>query len=147
VQLDPIERLNLALCAGAAAAGLAGVSASFAASLALGAAIEAANFRVLHAASQRLFAGNLAVGRVWMALFGLRFALLAAAIGFALGAGADPLALLIGLSMIVPASLVAAWRQRPPIGEPGPAPPPDDPSWDAWNPWLARERDPADEDW
>jgi hypothetical protein len=70
--------------------------------------------------------------------------LLAAAIALALRAGAHPVGLVLGLSTMVPAVIGGAWRTRPPIGNPEPGPAPDDPSWDAWNPWLARERDPAE---
>jgi hypothetical protein len=43
--------------------------------------------------------------------------------------------------------VIAAWRARPAPYPSAPALDAEDPSWDAWNPWLARERDPeADED-
>jgi hypothetical protein len=77
--------------------------------------------------------------------FGLRFALLAAAVGLALYLGAHPVGLLIGLSLIVPSVVIAAWMARPEPAPATPAPSPDDPSWDEWNPWLARERE-AEED-
>ena len=141
MRLDPIERLNLTLSAGAVAAGFAAASPAFATSLALGAAIEAVNFRVLRAASLRLFAGDLGVGRAWLAGFGLRFVALAFAVSFALRSGAHPVGLVLGLSMIVPAVIAGAWLQRPPVGNPESGPPPDDPSWETWNAWLARERD------
>ena len=57
--IDPIERWNLTLCAGAIAAGLALVSPLFAWSLAFGAALEAVNFRGLRGSAQALFAGQL----------------------------------------------------------------------------------------
>jgi hypothetical protein len=144
LQLDAIERTNLAISAGAVVAGYAAGSSAFATSVALGAAIEAANFRALRSGARRLFAGDLSVGHAWVAGFGLRFLVLAGAIALSLRAGAHPLGLVLGLSTIVPAVVVAAWRGRPPVGSPEPGPPPEDPSWDAWNPWLARERDPAD---
>jgi hypothetical protein len=53
--------------------------------------------------------------------------------------------LVIGLSLIVPSTIIAAWMARPELAPPTPAPPPDDPRWDEWNPWLARERE-AEED-
>ncbi|HTY18262.1 MAG TPA: hypothetical protein VMH82_11085 [Myxococcota bacterium] len=144
MQRDPIERLNLALSAGAVAASFAVASPAFATSLALGAAIESVNFRVLRSASRRALSGELAPGGAWVAGFSLRFVLLAVAISFALRAGAQPVALVIGLSMIVPAAIAGAWVQRPPVGEPEPGPPTDDESWDRWNPWLAREREPEE---
>jgi hypothetical protein len=135
-----MERVNLGLSAGAVAASLALASPPFAASLALGAALEAANFRALRAGAARLLlSGDLAIGKAWLAGFGVRFALLSVAIGYALDQGAHPVGLTIGLSTILPAVVVGAWLQRPPIGSPEPGPPPDDPSWERWNPWLARE--------
>ena len=61
---------------------------------------------------------------------------------------AHAIALLLGLSLIIPALLIAAWRNRPPILADAPALDADDPSWERWNPWLAREeeeRDPSEE--
>jgi len=150
LRLDPMERLNLGISAGAVAASFAFASPLFAASVALGAALEALNFRALRAATRRLFAGELTVGHAWAAGFGARFVLLAAGIGYALHAGAHPVALTLGLSTMVPAVLVGAWLQRPPVLDPAtlpPPPPPDDPSWDRWSVWRAREIEPrADED-
>ena len=139
-----MESLNFGISAGAVAAAFALASPVFAASLAFGAAIEAANFRALRAAANRMFSGELAMGRLWAAGFGLRFGFLAIAISLALNAGAHPIGLVIGLSTTIPAVVLGAIYLRPPVLETGPAPPPDDPSWDAWNPWLARERDPAE---
>jgi hypothetical protein len=139
-----MERVNLTISAGAVAAGLTLGSSAFAASLALGAAIEALNFRVLRAGAARLFAGDLGIGTAWLAGFGIRFGFLTFAIGYAIQAGAHPVGLTIGLSTILPAVVIGAWLQRPPIGNPEPGPPPDDPSWDRWNPWLARETAPRE---
>jgi hypothetical protein len=139
-----MESLNFGISAGAVATAFALASPVFAASLAFGAAIEAANFRALRAAANRMFSGDLAMGKMWAAGFGLRFGFLAIAISLALNAGAHPVGLVIGLSTTIPAVVLGAIYMRPPILETGPAPPPDDPSWDAWNPWLARERDPAE---
>jgi hypothetical protein len=151
-----MESLNFGISAGAVAAGFALASPMFAASLAFGAAIEAANFRALRGAATRMFSGDLVAGReapgppdlqfgkMWAAGFGLRFGFLAVAISLALGAGAHPVGLVIGLSTTIPAVVIGAILQRPPIVETGPAPPPDDASWDEWNPWLARERDPGE---
>jgi hypothetical protein len=140
---DPFERANLTLSAGAIAAAFAIAPAGFTASLAAGAALEVANFRALRRAKQRLFAGEIRGGGAWAALFGLRFALLGFAMYVALQAGADPIALVLGLSLIVPATIWVAWRMPPavvPASALAAALPPDDPSWDDWNPWLARER-------
>lgn len=146
MRLDPIERLNLALAAGAVPVALAAGSPRFASSLALGAAFGALNFRALHSASRRMFAGALGGSGPWVALFGVRFVLLAVAVGLALRVGADPVALVLGLSAIVPATLVGAWRMRPPVVADVPALDPEDPEWERWDPWRARERAPRDED-
>lgn len=144
MQLDAIERLNLTISAGAIAVGYASGSTAFAASLALGAAIEALNFRALRRGSERLFSGNSAVSFVWVAGAALRFLVLGGVISLSLHAGAHPVGLVLGLSTIVPATIMGAWLQRPPIATAEPGPSTDDPSWDSWNSWLARERDPAE---
>jgi hypothetical protein len=138
---ESIERLNLAFSAGAVATSAVVASPLFTASLALGAMLEVVNFRALRRATDLLFAGTLQGARPWTFLFALRFAFLAVVMYVAIEAGAHPIGLLLGLSAIVPASLIVAWRTPPPVLESSvPVPPPDDPSWDAWNPWLARER-------
>ena len=146
---DPFERANLTLSAGAIATSFAVAPPAFTASLAAGAVLEVANFRALRRAKQRLFAGQSEGGWAWSVLFGLRFALLGVAMYVALRSGADPIALVLGLSLIVPATLWVAWRAPAPL-VPASAlaavPPPDDPSWDEWNPWLARERKPTLDD-
>jgi hypothetical protein len=136
---------NLALCAGAVAAGFELVSPRFAASLALGALLESLNFRILWRASRRALLAGAPTGAA-LGAFGLRFALLAVALWAALRAGADGVGLVIGLSLMVPAVVLTAWRARPAPGPAAAGPPPDDPSWDAWNPWLARERELPEED-
>jgi hypothetical protein len=146
VNIDPIERLNLGLSAGALAASLALAPPPFTAGLAVGAALEAANFRVLRRATQRLFGGQLVGGRAWTAGFALRFLFLGAAMYLAIRAGAHPAGLALGFSTIVPAVVIYAWRNPPPPVAGDPAPAPDDASWDEWNPWLARERRSAAED-
>ena len=139
-----MERLNFGISAGAVAASFALASPAFATSVALGAAIEAVNFRALRAGAAQLFAGNLVAGKAWAMGFGIRFAFLAVAISFAIRAGAHPIALVIGLSTTIPAVVIGACLQRPPIDPDAPALADDDPAWDAWNPWLARERSAAD---
>lgn len=146
MKIDPIERFNLALAAGGVAGSFALVGPAFASSLALGAAFGALNFRALRTASDKLFSGELAGSGPWVALFGLRFVLLALAIGLALRAGAHPAALVIGLSLIVPAAVAGAWVMRPAPDPDAPALDAEDPEWDAWNPWFAREVEPVDED-
>ena len=64
----------------------------------------------------------------------------------ALYAGASPAGLVLGLSLIVPAAVWVAFRTPVPVApDTGyEVPPPDDPSWDDWNPWLARPRNSDD---
>jgi hypothetical protein len=143
--IDRVQGLHLGLSAGAVAVAWVLLSPLFAASLAAGAALEVANFRSLRRSCQAIFQSGLSGGGVAVSAFGLRFALLAVAVGLALYLGAHPVGLVIGLSLIVPSVIVAAWMARPAPAPATPAPPPDDPSWDWWNPWLARERD-AEED-
>ena len=141
-----VQGLNLGLSAGAVAISWVALSPLFAASLAAGAALEAANFRSLRRSCQVIFqSGVSGGGGAAVSAFGLRFALLAVAVGLALHLGAHPVGLLIGLSLIVPSVVIAAWMARPEPAPATPAPSPDDPSWDEWNPWLARERE-AEED-
>jgi hypothetical protein len=131
---------NLAFSAGACALSFAAVSPRFAAGLALGAALEAANFRSLWRSCERVFFGGASGAGPAVALFGLRFVLLGAVIYFAIRAGVHPVGLVVGLSLIVPASVLAAWRARPPIDPSAPALAPDDPEWEQWDAWRARER-------
>ena len=140
--LHRVQGLNLGLCAGAVAISWVVLSPLFAASLAAGAALGAANFRSLRRSCQVIFQSGVSGSGAAVTSFGLRFALLAAAVGLALYVGAHPVGLVIGLSLIVPSVIIAAWMARPePAPATTPAPPPEDPSWDEWNPWLARERD------
>jgi hypothetical protein len=140
-----VQGLNLGLAAGAVVISWVALSPLFAASLAAGATLEAANFRSLRRSSQMIFQSGVSGGGAALTSFGLRFALLAAAVGLALYLGAHPVGLLIGLSLIVPSVVIAAWMARPAPAPATPAPPPDDPSWDEWNPWLAREREVEEE--
>src|SRR4029453_9540077 len=107
--------LNLGVGAGASALSFALVSPRFAAGLALGAILEAANFRSFWRSWERIFFAGAPGPGLWVAGFGLRFALLAAVIFLALRAGVHPIGLVVGLSLIVPATLLAAWRARPPL--------------------------------
>ena len=143
--MERVERLNLALSAGAAAAGYALVSPWYAASLAPGALLESVNFRHLLRSGRRLFEGD---AGSFSASFALRFALLGLGLGLAVWAGAHPVGLVVGVSLIMPAAVYDAWRNRPAIQPDAPSLPPDDPSWDRWNPWLAREaEDDEGEEW
>jgi hypothetical protein len=144
VNLDPIERTNLALSAGAVALSLALATPGFAASLLVGAALESVNFRGLRRSAALLFGGELAGSAGFRAVAGLRLVLLAAGIGVALALGAHPVGLVIGLSLIVPAALIEAWRNRPPVVPGAPVLAPDDPAWERWDAWRAREREPQE---
>jgi hypothetical protein len=144
--MDPIDRTILALTAGAVAAGLWLATPGFALSVGAGALLEAVNFRGLRRSAQLLFWGHVAGSRGWSGLFALRFGLLVIGIGAALAVGAHPVGLLVGLSLIMPAAVFEAWRARPPLDPSAPALAPDDESWERWNPWLAREREPAEAD-
>jgi hypothetical protein len=93
-----------------------------------------------------LFFGQIRSGGRWTGLYGLRFALLVIGIGGGLALGADPVGLVIGLSLIMPTTIWVAWRNRPPIDPNAPALAADDPEWERWNPWLAREQEAGDED-
>jgi hypothetical protein len=109
----------------------------------VGSLLEAFNFHGLRRSAQFLFWGQIAAGRGWAGVFALRFSLQALGIVAAIHFGADPIGLVIGLSLIMPAAVIEAWRARPPIDPEAPALDADDPSWDLWNPWLAREREAA----
>lgn len=146
LDLHPMERLNLGIASGALAVSLVVAPPAFSSSLALGIALEAVNFRALRLSAQRLLSGQLGGSGTWVALLGMRLTMLLLSMGIALAAGAHPLGLLAGVSTIVPAALVAAWLWRPPVDPAAPALPPDDPSWDHYSVWLAREREPAPED-
>ncbi len=138
---------NLAFSASTCAASYALVSPRFALAVALGAVLELMNFRSLWRSCERVFfAGRQGVNGAGMAVgaFGLRFLLLAGVLFFAIQAGMHPVGLVVGLSLIMPAAVIAAWRVRPAIDPNARALPDDDPAWNAWNPWTAREAEPAD---
>ena len=144
MRLDPIERTNLTLSAGAAALSFALATPAFAVSLLAGAALEWVNFRGLRRSAAAFFGGEISGGSGYRAVAGLRFLLLAVGIATALGVGAHPIGLVIGLSLIMPAAIIEAWRHRPPVCPDAPRLAADDPAWDRWDAWLAREREPAE---
>jgi hypothetical protein len=146
IQERAVQGWSLAFSAGAAAASWALVSPRFAGSLALGAALEALNFRALFGYWRSALLGEGRIGLVAFGSFGLRFVVLAGAVWAALALGAHPVGLLVGLSLFVPGVLIAAWRALPEPEPDAPALAPDDPAWEAWNPWLAREREPQPDD-
>ncbi len=142
--MERVGRLNLAVSASVTAVGYALVSPLFAVSVAAGAALEGVNFHYLLLSGTRLFEGQPVS---WNSGFALRFAFVGLGLGLALWAGAHPVGLVVGASLIMPIAVIEAWRTRPPILRDAPALPADDPSWDRWNPWLARERDDEEGDW
>lgn len=144
--IQPVERLNLTVSASAVAASWWLVSPVFALSLGFGALLEAVNFRGLHQQTQLLFFGQIKSGGSWTGLYGLRFGLLVIGIGGALALGADPIGLLLGLSLIMPTTVWVAWRNRPAIDPNAPTLDPEDDEWERWNPWLARERPDEDDE-
>ena len=146
MSVDAIERTNLALSAGAAAVSLALAGPGFTASVVAGAALEAVNFRGLRRSATAFFEGTLPGASAYRAVAGFRFLLLAVGVGASLALGAHPVGLVIGLSLIVPATVIEAWRHRPPVDPNAPALAADDPDWERWDAWRARERDADDED-
>ena len=148
MKLYPAERLNMGISAGAVAASYAVTTPEFASSLALGAAIEAVNFRFLHRAGEGLFAGVVNGAGPWISVLSLRFGLLGGGIAFAVAVGADVIALVIGLSLVMPATVIAALWNRPEVipQEPDAGLAPDDPSWDRYSVWRAGEVEEKDED-
>lgn len=120
-RLAKVEQWNLGLSAGAVAASYAFATPLFALSLAAGAFLEAINLGAIHRASRRLFAGEMMSGG-WVGGLALRFLLLGTAIYLTLSAGAHPIAFVIGLSIAMPATLIDAWINRPPVVDPATLP-------------------------
>jgi hypothetical protein len=120
-ELAKVEQWNIGLSASAVAASYALATPHFAMSLAAGAFLEAINLGAIHRGAQRLFAGEL-MSRGWVGGLGLRFIILGTAIFLTMRAGANPIALLIGLSTAMPATLIDAWLNRPPILDPATLP-------------------------
>ena len=145
-QSQALQKLNLTLSAGGIAASALLVGPAFTAAYALGAALEAVNFRALCACASRMLSGQLADSRGWLLLLGMRLTMLFAAMGVALLAGAHPLGLLLGVSTVVPAVLIGAWWLGPPIDPDAPALPADDPAWDHWSVWHADVVEPSDDE-
>jgi hypothetical protein len=146
VKLDPIERTNLTLSAGAAALSFALAPPVFAASLLLGAVLEWVNFRGLRRSALAFFGGEAPGSSGYRAMAGLRFLLLAVGIATALGLGAHPVGLVVGLSLIMPAAVIETWRHRPPVQPDAPRLAADHPDWDRWDAWLARETEPGEDE-
>ncbi|MCH7867880.1 MAG: hypothetical protein IH881_09300 [Myxococcales bacterium] len=137
MKLYPAEKLNMGIGAGAIAASFAIASPHFAGSLAIGVALEAVNFRFLHRTAEALFTGVVNGGGPWVVVLGLRLGLVFGGIIAALMSGADPVGLVIGLSLAMPATVAAAVWNRPKLvpQDPAPAIGPEDPSWDEFSVW------------
>lgn len=137
MKLYPAERLNMGISAGAVAASLVIASPHFAGSLAIGAALETVSFRFLHRTGEALFSGVVQGGGAWIVVLVLRLGLVFAGIVAAMMGGADPIGLVIGLSLAMPATLAAAVWNRPASvpQDPQPAVDPDDPIWDEFSVW------------
>lgn len=119
--LAKVEQWNIGLSAGAVAASYALATPHFAGSLAAGAFLEAVNLGAIHRAAQRLFRGEMLSGG-WVGGLALRFILLGTAIYLTMRAGAHPVGMLIGLSIAMPATVIDAWLNRPPIIDPATLP-------------------------
>jgi hypothetical protein len=131
---------HAAFTAGLALAAFVAAAPKFALSLLLGAALQTLNFRGLFGLAQNAFArqGRVASG------FALRLPLFGVLAFGAIKAGVDPAGLLAGISMLVPAVILAAWQSRPrDVADLAalPALAPDDPSGDEYSLWHARERE------
>lgn len=111
-------------------------TAYFAWSLLLGIMLEWVNFVFLRRSCRRVLSGSSSglIGN-----FGVRFVLLAVVVGLALSLGCHPIGLLVGLSVVVPSGIIAAWRVRPlPLSSNINS---EEYDWDNWDPWRAQERD------
>jgi hypothetical protein len=131
---------HAAFTAAGALAGLALAGPKFAASLLLGAALQTMNFRGLFGLARTAFAQQARAASG----FALRLPLFGALVFVAIEAGVDAAGLVAGITALVPAVVAAAWQSRPrDVADVGslPALAPDDPSWDLYSPWLARERE------
>lgn len=148
LQQQSVVRWNLAFSASTCAASYSLVSPAFALAVGFGTLLELASFQTMWRSCERIFQSSTSglSGALPAGVFGLRFLLVALVLFVTLRAGIDPIGLVIGLLSIVPAVLIAAWRARPAIDPNAPALPDDDPTWDAWNPWLAQESAPREDD-
>ncbi len=154
-ELASVEQWNIGLSASAVAASYALATPHFATSLAAGAFLEAINLGAIHRAAKRLFAGELLSGG-WVGGLSMRFVILGAAIFITMKAGANPIALLIGLSMAMPATIIDAILNRPPIVDPATLPvfledeidkDEDDRLWLSGRLFTSKFSDRLDDDW
>lgn len=131
---------HAAISAAAALLAFALATPTFALSLLLGSALQTLNFRGLFGLAQSALAQQARAASG----FALRLPLFGALVFVAIRAGIDAAGLLAGITTLVPAVLIAAWQARPrDFADVGalPALAPEDPSWDQYSLWLARERE------
>ncbi len=154
-ELAKVEQWNIGLSASAVAASYALVTPHFATSLAAGAFLEAINLGAIHRAAKRLFAGEI-LSRGWVGGLSMRFIILGVAIFITMNAGANPIGLLIGLSIAMPATIIDAWLNRPPIVDPSTLPvllddgidqDEDDRLWQNGRLFTSKFSDRPDDDW
>lgn len=129
-----------AIGAAAALAAFALAPPKFALSLLLGAALQTLNFRGLFGLARTAFAQEARAASG----FALRLPIFGVLVFIAIKAGVDAAGLLVGITTLVPAVVIAAWQSRPRDAadlNTLPALSPEDPSWDLYSPWLARERE------
>ncbi len=138
----PIERINVALSAGAVATAAMVATPLFAASVAIGALVEGLSFRGLSVASHAFFAGVIRGQAAWLLLLAMRLGLVGALLFGAIRLGIDPVGLLIGLSIILPASVLGAIRMRPPV-DPNAGPIREEDSEWGWDARLYQDREEA----
>jgi hypothetical protein len=112
---NPLEKIHLCFAGFALVLSSVMVSFDFWTAMALGALLGALNLHLLLGSTEKLFAGELNGARGWTAIFVLRFAFFASAIGIAILSGVNPLGLIVGFSTIVPSVVVATWKARPPV--------------------------------
>ena len=138
-----VERVNFTLSAGAVAASFAFFTPQIATSVAAGALLEVVNFRAMHASARSFFGGQLGGAGLWVGVAGLRLAVLGGAIVLAVMLGANPVAFVAGLSIVLPAVLLDSWWNRPALVDQTnyPVPEPDDPSWDRFDVWRVESAD------
>jgi len=154
-ELAKVEQWNIGLSASAVAASLALATPHFTTSLAAGAFLEAINLGAIHRAARRLFAGEI-LSSGWVGGLSVRLVILGVAIFITMNAGANPIALLIGLSIAMPATVIDAWLNRPPILDPATLPvflddeideDEDDRLWKSGRLFTSRFSDPSDDGW
>ena len=135
---------HVALTGIAALAALALATPKFALSLLLGAALQTLSLHGLFGFARAAFTQQARAASG----FAVRLPLFGALLFVAIKAGVDAAGLLVGITTLVPAVVIAAWQSRPrDIADSTtlPALPLDDPSWDQYSLWLARERERSEE--